>query len=198
MAEAQEQIPISDELFKLMRDAAAHSRRMEERFVSSYALLLALMDDPIVGSALVDVIDREKLEGLYAIRRAERARVLAAAAEAAQAQVGEDVRGGRREEQIEDPRRIADALPEPPGSHGEAPPMQRYDTLAFRCGEGSELTWLSHEAFAIFTEGARRADGRLMPHHIGIGFAAEAVRSPGVLAQLRVEPGKVTDALFKL
>ena len=198
MAEAQDQLPISDELFTLMRGAAAHAKRMGERFVSSYALLLALMDDPVVGAALVDVIDREKLDGLFEVRKAERERAIAAAAEANQTHFGEGMRATKREDALEDPRAVADPVAEPASSRGEPPPMQRYDTLAFTCGNGDERIWLSHEAFAIFTEGARRADGRLMPQHIGIGFAAEAVRSPGVLAQLRVEPGKVTDALFKL
>ena len=95
----------------------------------------------------------------------------------------------------EDVRATAVRLPE---TSGEKPPMPRYDTLAFKLPEGTASVWLSREAFAIFVEGANRAEEAYLPKHLGFGLAAEAVRSPGILAALRIEPGKVTDALFAL
>jgi hypothetical protein len=58
--------------------------------------------------------------------------------------------------------------------------------------------WLSREAFAVFVEGANRADASYLPKHLAFGLASEALRSPGVLSALHVEPGKVTDALLQL
>lgn len=98
----------------------------------------------------------------------------------------------------EDARATAARLPETGLAAGEKPPMPRYDTLAFKLPEGTASVWLSREAFSIFTEGANRAEGSYLPKHLAYGLAAEAVRAPGVLAALRVEPGKVTDALFAL
>ena len=98
----------------------------------------------------------------------------------------------------EDPRATAARLPESGLPAGEKPPMPRYDTLAFKLPEGTASVWLSREAFSIFTEGANRAEGSYLPKHLAFGLAAEAVRAPGVLAALRVEPGKVSDAIFQL
>lgn len=56
---------------------------------------------------------------------------------------------------------------------GERPPLPRYDTLAFKTPDGRSSVWLGREAAAIF------------------------IRSPGVLAALRIEPGAV-DAIYKM
>jgi hypothetical protein len=89
-------------------------------------------------------------------------------------------------------------LPESGLPAGERGALPRYDTLAFKLPEGTASVWLSRESCGIFSEGAQRADGRYLPKHLAFGIAAEAVRTPGILATLRVEPGKVTDALFGL
>jgi hypothetical protein len=98
----------------------------------------------------------------------------------------------------EDARATATRLPDAGLPAGEKAAMPRYDTLAFKLPEGTSSVWLSKEAFAIFMEGANRVDSIYLPKHLAFGIAAEAVRSPGVLAALRVEPGKVTDAMFNL
>jgi hypothetical protein len=98
----------------------------------------------------------------------------------------------------EDARTTAARLPESGLTGGEKPAMPRYDTLAFKLPEGTASVWLSREAFAIFIEGANRAEETYLPKHLAFGLAAEAIRMPGVLAALRIEPGKVTDALFAL
>ncbi|MBV8284233.1 MAG: hypothetical protein JO029_11690 [Candidatus Eremiobacteraeota bacterium] len=99
---------------------------------------------------------------------------------------------------VDDARSTAARLPETGLPSGEKPPMPRYDTLAFKLPDSTASVWLSHEGFAIFTEGANRAEGSYLPKHLAFGLAAEALRAPGVLAALRIEPGKVTDALFAL
>jgi len=81
---------------------------------------------------------------------------------------------------------------------GEQPALVRYDTLAFKTPNGKTSVWLGKEALAIFLEGAQRVEGRFLPKHLALGFAAEAVRSPGVLAAIRVEPGRLTDAVYRL
>ena len=98
-------------------------------------------------------------------------------------------------EPVEDARTTAARLPE---TGSEKPAMPRYDTLAFKVPEGMASVWLSREAFTIFVEGANRADASYLPKHLAFGLAAEALRTPGVLAALHIEPGKVTDALFQL
>jgi hypothetical protein len=98
----------------------------------------------------------------------------------------------------EDLRTTATRLPETGLPNGEKPAMPRYDTLAFKLPDSSNSVWLSREALAVFLEGANRVEGSYLPKHLGFGLAAEAVRSPGVLAALRVEPGRVTDALFSV
>lgn len=84
---------------------------------------------------------------------------------------------------------------EPSGEHA---PLVRYDTLAFKTPEGRSSMWLCREALQIFMEGAQRADDRYLPKHLALGVAAEAVRAPGVLAALRIEPGTLIDAIYRL
>lgn len=59
-----EQIRLSNDVLRVMREAAQISQRIGEQFVSTRAILLALLDDPHIGSALSDVLSREKLEAL--------------------------------------------------------------------------------------------------------------------------------------
>jgi hypothetical protein len=126
--------------------------------------LLALLDDPEVGPALVDLVPREKVLALPP---------------------SDDLRA--RANRVDEK-----ALP-----RGEAALVPRYDTLAFKQIDTMKNTWLSREAYTIFVEGANRAEkGLYKPKHLGFGLAAEAIRSPGVLAALRIEPGKLTDALY--
>lgn len=98
----------------------------------------------------------------------------------------------------DDVRFSATRLPDTGLPAGEKPAMPRYDTLAFKLPDSTSSVWLSREAFSIFLEGANRAEGTYLPKHLAFGIAAEAVRTPGVLAAMRVEPGKVTDAMFNL
>ncbi len=98
----------------------------------------------------------------------------------------------------EDVRATATRLPDAGLAPGEKSAMPRYDTLAFKLPEGVSSVWLSREAFSIFLEGANRADSAYLPKHLAFGIAAEAVRTPGILAALRIEPGKLTDAMFAL
>ena len=98
----------------------------------------------------------------------------------------------------EGPKYVAGRLPEPPAQIAERAAMQRYDTLAFKVPDGTQSVWLSREALIVFQEGAQRAEGHYLPKHLAFGIAAQAVRTPGVLASLHVSPGAINDALFKL
>ncbi len=82
--------------------------------------------------------------------------------------------------------------------NGELPSIVRFDTLGFKTPDGRTTVWLSREAFAIFNEGARRVEGRYLPKHLAFGLAAEAVKTNGVLSALNIEPGTVTEAIYKL
>ncbi|MDQ2992164.1 MAG: hypothetical protein M3R30_05000 [Candidatus Eremiobacteraeota bacterium] len=160
----QEQVPLSEELLTLMRRAAATLLRLHEPFISSRALLLALLDDPHAGSVLAGVVRRDKLEELP---------------------VPEDNRRGLARAQ----ERGLDS--------GELPAIVRFDTLGFKTPDGKTTVLLSREAYAIFNEGARRVEDRYLPKHLAYGLAAEAVKTNGVLSALNIEPGSVTEAIYK-
>lgn len=72
------------------------------------------------------------------------------------------------------------------------------DTLAFKTPDGRTSVWLSREAHNIFLEGAQRVDERYCPKHLALGLAAQARQAPGILAAIRVEPGILADAIYKL
>ncbi len=83
---------------------------------------------------------------------------------------------------------------------GERPAMLRFDTLAFKLPDGTKSVWLSHEAYQVWNEGAKRVEegAKYMPKHLAFGIAADAVRSPGVLNALHVSPGVVSDAILAI
>ncbi|HET6895633.1 MAG TPA: hypothetical protein VFH72_09670 [Candidatus Baltobacteraceae bacterium] len=81
---------------------------------------------------------------------------------------------------------------------GEQPAITRYDTLAFKTPDGRTSMWLNKDAYRIFIEGAQRVDDRYYPKHLALGLAAEAIQAPGVLAAIRVEPGVLADAIYRL
>jgi len=98
----------------------------------------------------------------------------------------------------DDLRKGVTRMPESGLDDGELPSIVRFDTLGFKTPDGRTTVWLSRESFGIFGEGARRAEGTYLPKHLAFGLAAESVKSNGILAQLRVEPGAVTDAIYRL
>lgn len=81
---------------------------------------------------------------------------------------------------------------------GEQPALTRYDTLAFKTPDGRTSMWLNKEAYAIFIEGAQRVDDAYYPKHLALGLAAQAIHAAGLLTAIRVEPGALTDAIYKL
>lgn len=165
MSDQAEQIPLSEELLKVMRDSAAYALKLREPFITARALLLALLDDPEIGPALAGVVPRDKLMEL---------------------EPSGELRNGAA--------RVPDSVL-PDGERGALP---RFDTLAFKLPEGNASVWLSREAYSIFSEGANRTDGRYLPKHLAFGLASEALRSPGILATMHVEPGKLTDAIYNM
>ena len=168
MAET-EQIFLSDEVLALMRNAARLAGQLHEPFITVRTLLVALLEESALGPALAEVLPREKLE---AYELPEDAAV----------------------------RLTASRVPEPNAQAGERPALLRFNTLAFKVPDGSRSVWLSREAFNVWNEGAKRvSDGeKFLPKHIAFGIAADAIRSPGVLAAMHVSPGDVTDVLLKL
>jgi hypothetical protein len=163
--QAEQQIQLSDELLKVMRDSGAYALKLREPFITARALLLALLDDPEIGPAIADVVSRDKLMAL---------------------------------EPSGDSRNGAARISESDLPAGERGALPRFDTLAFKLPEGNASVWLGREAYSIFCEGANRADGRYLPKHLAFGLASEALRSPGILSTIHVEPGKLTDAIYNM
>lgn len=157
-----EQVPLSDELLSLMRKAAKNALDTHEGFITPRALLLTMLDDPVLGPNIAQVVNREKLLA------------------------------------VETATTDAVRLPDDTFEAGDLPAVARYDTISFKTPDGGSSVWLTHEAYHIFIEGARRAEDRYMPKHVALGLAAQAVHAPGVLAALRVEPGVLADAIYKL
>jgi hypothetical protein len=81
---------------------------------------------------------------------------------------------------------------------GEQPAIMRYDTLAFKTPDGSASMWLNQEAYTVFVEGARRVEDRYEPKQLALGLAAQAILAPGLLTKMRVEPGVLANAIYKL
>lgn len=80
----------------------------------------------------------------------------------------------------------------------EQPALLRYDTLAFKDQDAKTTVWLNGEAYAVFLEGARYAEGRYLPKHLALGFVGEARRQRAVLADIKVDATKLSEAVFKL
>ena len=169
MADNADQILLSDEVLALMRNAAHLAGELHEPFITVRTLLLALLDEPAIGPKLAEVLPRERLD---AYELPENAGM----------------------------RLTASRVPEPNMPSGERAALLRFNTLAFKVPDGSKSVWLSREAYNVWSEGARRVEEgqRFEPKHIAFGIAADAVRVPGVLAELHIAAGDVTDALLKL
>ena len=86
-------------------------------------------------------------------------------------------------------------LAEAPLPDAERPPFVRYDTLAFRSRDGTRTLYLDGEAYHVFIEGARRADGVYRPKHLVYGFTAEAVKDRDLLSLFGTDPQSVTAAV---
>jgi hypothetical protein len=142
-----EALPLSEDLLRTMRTAAKKAIELREPHITPRAILLALLDDPAIGPALLQVVNKEKVT----------------AAET------EDDLGAPHD-----------------------------DTLAFKTPDGRTSLWLSRDAHNIFIEGAQRVEERYYPKQLALGLAAQARLAPGILAAIRVEPGSLTDAIYKL
>jgi hypothetical protein len=166
MGDIVEQIFVSDDVLALMRNAARLAGELHEPFITVRAMLLALLEEPNVGPALDSVVSRASLEGYV---------------------VPEDTAA----------RMVASRVPEPEMNEGERAALLRFNTLAFKVPDGSKSVWLSREAHAAWHEAARRVEegASLLPKHIAFGIAADAIKTPGVLAHISVYPGDIIDAL---
>ena len=89
-------------------------------------------------------------------------------------------------------------IPETSLAASERPPFPRYDTLAFRSKDGTRTLYLDGDAYHVFLEGARRADGVYRPKHLVYGFTAEAVKDRDLLRLFGADPQSVTSAVDTL
>lgn len=90
-------------------------------------------------------------------------------------------------------------IPESPLPAGETAPFKRYDTLAFRSGDGKRVMWLDRDAFKVFVEGARRADGgAFKPKHLALGFVVESVKDRTLQGLLGRDPSAVSSAVYEM
>ena len=158
-----EQVPLTAELMTVMRRSAQRAIDLKEPFITPRAILLSLMDDPSVGTAISDVVSRDKVLSAEVSESPGMTRLV--------------------EERMQD---------------GEQPALTRYDTLAFKTPDGRASMWLNKDAYTIFIEGAQRVEDRYFPKHLALGLAAQAIHAPGLLTAIRVEPGVLADAIYKL
>ncbi len=145
-----EHMPLTPELLGVMRRAARTSIELNEPFITARSILLALLDEPGLGSGLATVVNRQKVRDAAA------------------------------------------------GESSDASSELNQPTLAFKTPDGSTSMWLGKDAYRIFIEGLQRADDRYKPKHLAFGLAAQAIHAPSVLAAIRVEPGALADAIYKL
>ena len=63
MNETLEQIPLLNELLAVMRNSGC-SQQLREPFITARALLLALLDDKVIGEVIAEMIPRDKIMAL--------------------------------------------------------------------------------------------------------------------------------------
>lgn len=163
-----EQLRLAPDLLAVMRAGVTHALARGGRFVAPPDLLRALLADPEVGPVLAGLVAHERL-----------AKAALAASDR--------------------PLGVAEIADEP-GSEGAAgpPPFPRYDTFAFRSGDGAVSLYLDADAQHLFIEGARRADDVYRPKHLALGFAEESVKDGDILALFGANPQDVSVALAAL
>ena len=169
MPDIVDQIFLSDELLALMRNAAKIAGESKEPFITIRTLLVALLGDPVVGPALVEVLPPEKLEE-YTLPEDAITRMTASRVQEPNMQNGE--RPGLL-------RFNTLAFKTPDGARSVWLSREAYGVWS----EGAKRV-KNGEPF--------------LPKHIAFGIAADAIRTPGILNALHVSPGDVTDALLKL
>jgi hypothetical protein len=169
MADIVDQIFLSEELLTLMRNAARLAGEAKEPFITIRTLLAALLEDPVVGPALIEVLPLEKLQE-YEFPEGAVTRMTASRVQEPNMQNGE--RPGML-------RFNTLAFKTPDG--GKSVWLSREANTAWN--EGAKRV-KNGEPF--------------MPKHIAFGIAADAIRTPGIFAALHVSPGDVTDAILKL
>ena len=89
-------------------------------------------------------------------------------------------------------------IPEGALPDGEQAPFVRRDTVSFRSRDGMQTLYLDDDAFRIFLEGARRADGVYRIKHLVFAFTAEAVKERELLDLVGRDPQAVTKAVDAL
>jgi hypothetical protein len=169
MADIVEQVFLSDELLTFMRNAARIAGESKEPFITIRTLLAALLEDPVVGPALVEVLPPEKLQD-YEFPADSVTRMTASRVQEPPMENGE--RPGML-------RFNTLAFKTPDGK------------------KSVWLSREAHAAWS--EAGKRVKDGEpFLPKHVAFGIAADAIRTPGIFSVLHLSPGDLTDALLKL
>jgi hypothetical protein len=164
-----EPIFLSDEITVLMRNAAAIALRLKEPFITIRTLLLALLDDPVLGERLSEALPRDKLEEyelpVEAMQRLTASRV-----------PEPNMNTGERAALL---RFDTLAFKVPDGSRSVWLSREAYGVWA----EGAKRV----------DEG-----DPFLPKHLAFGIAADALRSPGLLSALHISPGDVNEAILSI
>lgn len=169
MAEGAEQIFLSDDVLAMMRNAARLSGTLREPFITVRTLVLALLDEPVIGPAIAAIVPREKLES-YALPEDGAARMTAKRVQEPHFPEGERPAILRFDT-------LAFKVPDGGKSVWLSREAQTvWDEAAKRVGE----------------------DATFMPKHVALGVAANAIKSPGVLMAMGISPGDLSEALRKL
>jgi hypothetical protein len=164
-----EQIFLSDEILAFMRNAARLAGALKEPFITVRTLLVALLEDPALGEALVEVLPREKLENY---------------------ELPEDAATRLTASRVPEPNAIEGERPALLRFNTLAFKVPDGSKSVWLSREAFQV-W--NEAAKRIRNGEK-----FMPKHIAFGIAADAIRSPGTLAALQISPGDVTEVLLKL
>jgi hypothetical protein len=164
-----EQIFLSDEILAMMRNAARLAGTLREPFITVRTLLIALLEEPEIGPALLEIVPREKLEN-YPLPEDAATRMAAK-------RVQEPSLGNGERPAILRFDTLAFKVPDGSKSVWLAREAQTvWDLAAQRVSE--------HEKFA--------------PKHVAFGIAADAIKNPGLMKAMGISPGDLTEALLKL
>ncbi|HET9029204.1 MAG TPA: Clp protease N-terminal domain-containing protein [Candidatus Aquilonibacter sp.] len=164
-----EQIFLSAQILGLMRHAAEIAGQLREPFITVRTLLLALLDDAEIGSALSEALPREKLDAYQMSAEAAKADIAGRVAEP-------NMQAGERAAML---RFNTLAFKTPDGSKSVWLSREAFSAW----NEGAK----------------RVEDGSpYLPKHLAFGIAADAVRAPGILAAMHLSPGAITEAILNI
>jgi hypothetical protein len=164
-----DQIFLSEQILALMRHAAEVAGRLNEPFITVRTLLLAILDDPEIGAALVEALPREKLEE-YVLTADAAKKLLPTRIPEPHLPTGERAAMLRFST-------LAFKTPDGAKSVWLSPEAMS--------------AW--HEGAKRVEEG-----GKYQPKHLAFGILADAMRQPGMFNALKLSPGAVNEAILAI